>query len=380
MRSNQRITYNAKTNINNRAKMPNNRKRRFFKRIPNKSNNTNAFQFTQLRREIDKLSRDLKTTSLGSGPLTNINTATNSNANNPSINKKEIRHDILYDAFELYKMGKYYSFYKTPSLIIRLPVYTTLTITTVINTSTRLMWFPYAYPYINADVYRIGINSDVIPNIFSNIMVSGTTSNGFKPVSQVDIPGNYRLLCASMKITNITTNTNKGGAYTVYKTTRSEGQPVVYNSGIQYETNVPPYTTDLALMEQNYDQEPIKYLFNANQTAQVDEYNVIQGNTIFQGDNEYMGARTEPITAYNILPIGQKPILFNPQGINVKYVVHIDAINNVQTYKIQTLAIFEVSPRPGTSISAIAYKVDRTVLPDVILKAKNYFPIHSVMG
>lgn len=319
----------------------------------------------------------MKSSALGGGPLKPINSDINKNANDPNNKKtKEIRYDKLYSAISMYYMSKYYSFYKTTNMIIRLPVYTTFSFVVDPNTDpASFVWYPYFYPYFQPIRVR-ATNENLAANRLSNFILR--LNNDLYPYdpTAVTIRGNYRLITATMKVSNTTTNSNKGGSYTLYRITRSETSPIFYNDTLGLG-NEPPITAIRNMLGYIYTNEPCKYLYNANQMALANEYGVIDGNTIFQGFNEYMGERNPTATAFYVASAGSDSggigDNFNPQGLNVKYIGLIDPTTTAQTYKIECIQIFEVTPLSADSVAALAYKGDKCATPQVIAQAKNKF-------
>lgn len=372
------INNNRNTRINNFNKKRRNPRIRNNNNIQNRSNFSSG-AIISLKNELNKLKQTIKTTSLGSTAIKNVNNGNKSTANNPSTNKREIRYDRLYDAFTLYKMGKYYSFYRSPNLIVRIPIYNTWTFTLTVNYEAQILWFPYAYPYLSPD-YRVGDQDDRIPDTYSYLFVRNIPSAGsdYIKCSLSDINGTYRLLSASMRITNITTNTNKGGSYTIYRLTNNEGQPCVFNFTDGHGALNYPATINAEVCKGDYNQELIKFVYNGNQVGQIDEYNVYQGNTIFQSATEYMGSKTPNSYSNRSLPVGGNALTYNPQGLNIKYLIKIDPMSTIQVYKIQSVSIFEVCPSQSTTTASLAYKVDKIASSEVLKKAKDSFPLKII--
>lgn len=331
----------------------------------------------KLDKSIKTLTRYVKNFSLGGGPLKSISSNQKKNLNDPNNSiKKEIRYDKLYNAFELYNMGKYYSFFKTSNMILRIAIYSTHSfIIPAQAENCGFLWFPYFYPKQNT-VAKVRTNNEnkLVDNMCNFFLRIGTEITLFTPTKS-DIRGNYRLISASMKVSNTTTNSDKGGSYTIYRITRNDGQPVFYNTQLGIHTNEEPIDINLSLIGGAYNNETTKYLYNANQSALCNEYGVLDGNTIFQSYYEYMGEMTKDASAFYCLPAGggKTGAEFNPHGVNVKYIGQIDPVSKDQTYKVECVQIFEVTPLSTDSTSALAFKGDKSVTGAVIAAAKNKF-------
>lgn len=297
--------------------------------------------------------------------------------NNPNKNRKEIRYDKLYSALDMYLMGKYYSFIKTSNMIVRLTVYSTYSFSVPKDEYSAFLWFPYFYPYM-LEGLLVQHDSNSIMDRASNFVTMAGSELTFHAGNTASVKGMYRLVAATMRVSNITTNSLKGGSFTIYRTTRNEGQPIYYNSFVTPITSGAVQANG-EIMVSKYDNESVKYLYNGNQTAIINEYGVIDGNTIFQSHDEYMGSKmssvyyTNPTGTRTFAPAGGSTPEFNPNGVNVKYVAKIDPTSSEQTYKIEVFSVFEVVPNASESMSTMTFKVDKVVTNRVLEKAKNEF-------
>jgi len=365
-RNKRRIRQQNGRNFNNNVGT---RKRRTFMNINNQYN----YKFRKLEKEINTITKMIKNTSLGGGPSVNINSNNKLTTMDPSHSQKEIRYDKLYSAMDMYLMGKYYSFLKTSNMIIRTSTYSTYQFTIPQDQSCAFLFFPYFYPYIKPFV-TISDGDGLIKqaNAVSNFFT--LTGNSFVAhrTNLLTITGNYRLIACTIKVTNTTTNSQKGGSYTLYRTTRNQGQPIIFNDSVDL---IPGLVLNINqdLMTSDYNNEPVKYLYNGNQTAIANEYGIIDGNTIFQDSWEYMGCNTALESQGTYLAAGGNSDIFNPQGVNVKYIAKIDPVSTPQTYKIQVFSIFEVTPLSTDIVATLAYKGDKSATAEVVEEAKSTF-------
>jgi hypothetical protein len=338
----------------------------------NRFNNNN-----NLTKQIKELTRLVKTTSLTGGPLRSLNMDNKRHINDPN-NKitKEIRYDKLYSAFDMYTMGKYYSFFKTTNMILRLAIYSTYNLTFNANLTAGFIWYPYAYPNIP---YGTKVSTNKNADTYCDFYWGETGSTLNVTSSNLsNIPGMYRLIAASLKLSNITTNSLKGGSYTIFRTTRNEGQPCMYLYSDDFGADDGVMQVNAELLTGLYENEPVKYLYNANQIAMCNEFGVIQGNTIFQGSNEYMGSKNYNTYSAKSSPVGGSIDNFNPDGVNVKYIGRFDATTTQQSYKVQVVKVFEVTPLSTESIAATTFKGSKSVNSNVIEQAKNYFNLQVI--
>jgi hypothetical protein len=376
IRNNNNRGRRLRNRIGNNIRLNRNRRNNFNNR-KNNQNNNNKNLTNKLDKELKTLTKYVKNFSLGGGPLKSFSSKQKKNTNDPNTIKREIRYDKLYNAFEMYNMGKYYSFYKTSNMIVRLAIYSSHSFVIPTNAENcGFLWFPYFYPRQNVTGHvRTQNENKAVDNMSNFFLRIGTEITLFRP-TPTDVRGNYRLISATMKIANTTTNSDKGGSYTVYRITRNDGQPVFYNTQLGLTTTQYPIDVNLSLIGGLYNNEPVKYLYNANQSALCNEYGVLDGNNIFQSYYEYLGQMTnEATTFYTLCAGGSKGSgeEFNPQGVNVKYIAQFDPVSKDQTYKVECVQIFEVSPLSTDTISALAFKGNKSVYPSVITQAKNKF-------
>jgi hypothetical protein len=291
---------------------------------------------------------------------------------------KEIRYDRLYTALDMYNMGKYYSFYKTTNMILRIAIYSTYNLTFNANLTAGFIWYPYAYPHIPSG---FKVSSNYTPDSYCDFYwgETGSTLN-VTSSNTSNIPGMYRLIAASLKVSNITTNSLKGGSYTIFRTSRNEGQPCLYLYSDDAGSDDQVMQINAELLTGLYENEPIKCLYNANQVALCNEFGVIQGNTIFQGSDEYMGCKSQKIMTSKTNPVGGPLSGFNPQGVNVKYIGRFDATTTQQSYKLQCVKVFEVTPLSTDVIAATTFKGSKSVNASVLDQAKNYFNLQVLNG
>lgn len=372
----QFIRNNRNTNRGNNRPYPRNRNKQQINNQIQRMNNRNFYKFRRIENEINQLTKMIKKTSLGGGPSIALNTENQIKTSKDPRSNKEIRYDKLYTALEMYLMGKYYSFFKTSNMIVRLTNYSSYSVTLPPNKKCAALYYPYFYPYIpNILLQPNGVN--VVADQCSNFMFYNDTTLQCPTANKITVPGNFRLIAATMKVTNTTTNSQKGGSFTIYRLTQNPGQPIYLHAGTALVNDF--YIASItALMTANYDNEPVKFLYNGNQTALANEYGVIDGNTIFQQYDEYMGGRTEAESSSTYQTAGGDFSKFNPTGINVKYLIQFDPVTTEQTYKIQTFAIFEVVPVSTSAMATLAFKGDKCVSEAVVEEAKNSFNLKQV--
>lgn len=312
-------------------------------------------------KKIEELTQMIKKMQLGGGSMIN-----------PYYKPINITNNRAFSARELYCMGQNQSLIRTHNKVIYVNNYTSTTVS-IGNDIGYLLWFPYFYPNYNND-YMINTEQDeqyVVDKACGLLRFYRGVLRPL-PTTRIDMEGEYRLVSATMKVTNITANTNKGGCYTIYRLTNDTGTPFFYNSQ-HVNTNTSPMLDAIPpMMTANYDANPTKYLFNANEVAYADEYNIYEGNTIFQGWEEYMGMAYSHRSNYTDVSIMD----FNPHGINVKYLVKIDGIAAEQTYKIETWQLYEIIPQQTSIIAASAKLQEHVVAPHVLTSLKKKFPIY----
>lgn len=352
-------------NYNNRASRNNNR------RDYNLSNKINRLtdKISQLNVKNDRIVNDIKKENKSK------------KNNNYFKTNKEMRRDKLIPANEMMRYGNPLSFYKTPLNIVHVKIYNKYNISVPTSASaanTFIMWFPYGYPYI-------GIRRTKGYNIYSNLYTFDNESGNDKiptnlvPLASqiVNMPGQVRLLAATLKINNVTPMLQKAGTYTIFRNPINDGYPT------SFDTNDYPLSTTDGDLYNGIRNNVVnrftlqeKLTLTCNESAVANEYNVYQGNTVFQDYDEYLGNEYSALNLINqekALPIFN----FNPQGVNNKYLIDIPGQSAAQDYNVETWQIFEVSPSNEGGFGSLG-DVCRTVNRNITMQAKKYFPIHKI--
>lgn len=222
------------------------------------------------------------------------------------------------------------------------------------------MWFPYSvnfqsYPDLAITVSD-GEEGSTQPNIIAPLMrvVTNTLTSTIEGMAVYDcsscgLVGNYRLVGASFKITNLSPFNTKSGSYIIYKLNENTAYPPFYNKSLPpTKANSPDYTNVIGtLANQNHDQVMLKQSFSASDIGFIHEYNIYEGNNIFQTPNEYIGvdyiSGVEPVALWT----------GNPQGNNIKYEIDIPATSTIQSYLMETWQILEIVPDPSLNLDNI---------------------------
>lgn len=278
---------------------------------------------------------------------------------NINRSKKEPRKDLIITPMQMALESKFMSIYQTPNRITYMSVYTKFYMDSDTQLNTYIMWFPYCVPfnnYNNTSVRVDSTSSNTLATAMSNIIKivtnfnhSISTANRI-PCGVCGILGMYRLVGATMKITNLTSLMNKSGSYSVYRLTESEGYPCFYSDNVSPDySNSPNYFGEIrALCTKNHDQISIKQTYASNDICHINEFNLTQGNTIFSKADEYIGnsfsSSTDFAAKWNN----------NPDGVNIKYLVHIPSTTTANNYMFETWSVIELIPDPTTHLDSLA--------------------------
>lgn len=381
---------NINNNINNIIKRRNGNRRpmRKINKINIKTNNIEK-QVNELTDKIDRLALKKPTNYYVNGNV-----------------RKEIRCDKLYSALQMSRYANPYSFFEPTNKIIPMKVYSKHSIH-VDHDYFSLLWFPYTFPgqskqlKVNAgtqeDPNYINIPTDCCCSCFQlswneNGGISYSNSSLLFSNSN-DIFGNYRLVCSTLKIMNNTPILYKGGTASVYKLTNNDGYPILTNKGrfLQTYNAMPEFLVNsfnrwLETKRNNFDNNTIKMVFSLADDMYIDEYNVKEGNNIFQSSEEYLGRNYEIWGAESTAPfLAPMPANtarsteaeFNPTGQNIKYLINFDAPVDSQDLIVELCQIFEVIPKEDSNYANLALQQNYIATKDVIELAKNSFPIHK---
>lgn len=377
-RSNVRRRLIKRTNKDSKQRIRQIRlRKRFVRRRPNRKNlyakKRDKYENKKLQNEIKELTTTMAKMNLGGGPIKNPR---------KSLIKKEIRNDRVYSAMSLYLRNQNMSLYDSNQKVVYFNNYNAYTCS-VANNNFYMLWYPYFYPCTDPTRMRMTYDStNVGINACSNLLYGyGENITTLYECNQIKVYGMQRLVCATMKISNITPNTNKGGAYTIYRLTNNFGTPLIYNNSVAFDTKVD--TQDISsnndIINGKYSNSSVKYLFGGNEIGIIDEYNVTQGNTMFCNWQEYLGNRitdrgSDFLEIHNSVGGWAEK---NAIGVNIKYLIHFDPITVNQTYKIETWSLFEVVPPQDSFLASTATLPAHIATKSVIDDIKMRFPIHK---
>lgn len=351
-------------------------RKKFIRRKPRNQNKQNEIknkvENNKISNEIKDLTKMMSNMNLGGGAVKNTNKA---------LIKKEVRNDRIYSAMSLYLRNQTMSLFETNQKIMYFNSYSTYTVATG-SDPTHILWFPYFYPCVDPTKMKIQYDDvDVGIDCSSNFIYKyGDQNAKYFVANPINVEGMQRLVCTTMKITNITPNTNKGGAYTVYRLTDNKGTPLIFSSQLAYDEFLDTHdvSNNDEVMLGNHDNCSTKYLFGGNEVGIIDEYNVCEGNTIFGSWTEYLGNELEDWNSGFVLHCSSMGwSKQNPQGINIKYLINIEGMLLTQTYKFETWSLFEVIPPQDSILASTATLQTHIATKKVIDQIKAKFPIHK---
>lgn len=351
--------------------------RRYINRNNFNFNNRNNKMLQNMNNQINKL-----TNKISKMRIEDNNQKQKAKNKIPNVIKtnKEIRTDKLLSAKDAMKYMKPYSFYRSVNPILYVKIYNKATLPFGYNS--WLLWFPYYYPTIYSDTLITTQDSIVPADAVSSLISFRTDINNaiLNPIVDTitKVTGVFRLVSATLKVTNITPLIDMGGSISAYRDVSNELFPLLYT------TQEPPdatseYLGDLRayLNGRSLETLPTKLVSDFSQSLEIDEFNVSQGNTIMQSTREYIGidmTADRNQSVYNFF----QPKTINPQGTNIKYLLNIipPNVNKPQTLLFERWIIFEVEPDLDSTLGTLADKDNKIATQAVINEAKQFFPIH----
>lgn len=357
---NRRNLNNNKNNINNKLK--------------NNINNNINNKLIKTNSKIDKLSDDLSKLSLSLFPKTT----------NIYRKLKEPRIDKYITPMEMGLSHRFTSLFKTGNRIRYVSLYNRFEIDNSMLPGfvAKYMWFPYSvnfqsYPDLSITVSDAQEGSRP-PDMISPLMRITTNSltrtiEGMTVYNcaSCGLVGNYRLVGATLKITNLSPFNTKAGSYIIYKLNENTAYPPFYAKAlVPAKPNSPKYTEIIGtLANLNHDQVMLKQSFSASDVGYINEYNIYEGNNIFQTPNEYIGADytngDEPVATWS----------GNPQGNNIKYEIDISPTTTLQSYLIETWQILEIVPDPSLNLDNTTDFQTHIFNEDVLDEIRRKMPI-----
>jgi hypothetical protein len=308
--------------------------------------------------KVDKLGDAISKLSLDLNPkVTNLNRS-----------KKEPRIDKLTLPMNMGLTSRYVSLVPTPNRIVYCSVYTRVDLITSSANPTSLVFFPYCVNFQNFKNISIASNNgtdiaSLCDRTTPMILIRGAAS-----VSSLELPaastqcgltGNYRLVGATLKITNTSPYVSREGTYMVYRIVDDTFLPWFYSTA-----HPPAYfhnrVNDFAkLLNKNYDQVKVKQAFAASDVGLVNEFNVYEGNTNFQSPCEYIGCRYESDSSSTC-------VAPNPVGTNATYLVKIPSTVQENSYLIESWQVLEIIPDPSLNLDNLAQMQSHVVTEEVL--------------
>lgn len=408
--------YQRSNNNNNRRyrqfNLPQQRSNNFNRRIRNINNNNTRRRYrnnwfnnmrirqVQLQPRLQPqlnfipnfVARQIRNQPTNNQILRSINTIKNEIKNDelPKVtnvfrNKKEMRTDKLISALEMTRYHDKLSFYQTNLKVTKYAYYQKFDVTiTPANNKTKdfLLWFPYFYP----DVQTSTKISSEIPNRIVNFYQVGyypTLQNENKatltpfPTVATSLVGQARLIAATMRITPTTSQVKRAGTYTAYKVLADFPVPFIYSTAVALN---PVGMRQMlgAFLDTPFAQIIDKQLFSANDTSEINEFNVNTGNNMFAKTTEYLGQGYSGNFGTILAPTNDGDT--NPIGTNIKYLIEVPTQQDPQTYAFEAWYIYDVAPSAQSNLGGIAEPISRTFNKAVCELAAQTFPFNKVRG
>jgi hypothetical protein len=354
----RRINNAINTNLNRNAYRRRIIQRADTRRIKSNTNN--------IRRQVNELAKDMDNLTV--------------NATNLTRKKKEPRSDVLKTPMYMCLHQCYISIFPTSNKIIYIPLYTKTTLNILANKTSNLLWFPYGVSFskINTSV-TITINgSDYSINAISTSIFTDGTNFTLPTHNSITEYGNYRLVGATLKLTNVSSMLNKQGDVFIAKLNDNDSWPFAYSK------EHPPTPTNAAnlvnyynnYVSKDYTNVTIKNNFSCNEEIYINEYNTLEGNNIFSHEFEYLGDKyaNEDRNAW------AWPSERNATGNNIKYLVRFGLVANDQKYTLETWQLVEFVPSPLSTMANLGSSVNKLFSSDVVKQMNELNPLLKTSG
>lgn len=344
------------------------------RRVPNRKKRNQRFQ--RARRGITR------TAPVTQGQeITNIQFRTMKYKNN--VGKSKIL-DYLLNPYKMVLDAKYFSIFPSQMKVIRLSLYHTWKFNTAFR---RMLWWPYGVGFTNlVENYKVRISNYNVEevathktNAYSNFAwIEALDGNSYTThtVPTIGIIGKYRVIGASLKITNVSSLATKGGTVYIARDESDKGYPgYTYNDALKSVADVPDFTNDANIMyslHQPHDNVSIKRLYSCTESPIINEVNIHEGNAIFNSSDEYLQAAYIPGNV--ILPVNTERLAYPQEtttGINVKYFIELQA-NAQQSYMVESWTVLELSPDPNSSAGFMSMAQDSNVGANAYMKQVIY--------
>lgn len=313
----------------------------------------------QNNKEIEEITHRLGNLTLNTIPTTNLIVG-------------NISYDQSYTAISMYYHKRYYSILRNTPKCVLVPIYTKLTFNAITERNTYLLLYPYFCSFTNTAPMQfprvLTDGANVVPDTTTNAI--RFMDNAMYPAicGKSAITGSYRLVCATIKIMNLTSQMNKSGQYILYRLDGAEGAPCVFNSQhVPTKENAGGYFEICSnVAGANYSQLPSKNNFSALQIGFAHEFNLLPGTQVFSAQTEYVSGQFYPS---NTTTASYNQVSTN--GLNIKYLIQFEQPTQVQNYTVEMWQVFEVIPQPGGGLENLSTQQTNFIPPEEISKIRS---------
>jgi hypothetical protein len=359
--------------------------------IPNKNINKNRVN-TRRNRVINKYNNYPPRFSGNKGNafvktvMTNLKNINKNKKANNKTNRTRNRSNIIDCILNPYKMcltNRYFAIFPTQMKVVKLGFYYNYTVN--FKNGDRLLWYPYGVGF--QQVYNENnALKDGTANCFSNLF--GIDMNDLNSVqayctTPCSIHGKYRLIGATLKLTNTTALTSKGGNVFVARMDDDRGAPVymhranaattekIINPNSEGTSPVIPQIFEA--LNDLYNNATIKNNAPGTATIYINEVNNKLGNDIFSSYNEYNSAN------YTFAQNQYQSNIHGGNGIgnNVKFYIRYSN-NSPQTYLIEMWQVVEVAPGPTASYGGLGQDSIKGASKKIMEIINNSHPIKII--
>jgi len=284
----------------------------------------------------------------------NNNRNSNRYRNYKAVNKNKRIVDLILNPYKMALSNEFYSIFPSQSKVIKFSIYANYNI--LPDNDDKLMWFPYGIGFRSTmEHLRVHETQDssftITSTRYFNIIHKHGVNMELLPAPLSEFKGKYRIIGATLKITNTTPLNARGGTFFIANNLLDNpipGYSVVERININQDIGGTDTNYDAAF-EMDYNNVPVKANFSGIDVVVINEINNKNGNNIFSSSDEFLSSRYNEESDAMISNLDNS----GATGINSKYIVKFSC-NDTQSYLLETWTIVELSPDPGTGVQSLA--------------------------
>lgn len=248
--------------------------------------------------------------------------------------------------------NEYYSIFPSDLKVIKLSLYNNVAVP--LSDKDMLVWFPYGVGFDKFISEGYQVANEVVKYYSCLYKLTDVDQKiTLIPTNTCSIPGKYRIIGASLKLTNVTNVTNKGGNVFINRLDDDNASPIYFGDSAKTTPFALTTATDWEktlkeLLDTPGVNSSIKQNVSGTSTVVINEVNNKKGNDIFSSFNEYNSTAYKTGSSAKFLDVSYDRGL----GHNIKYKMQATNLTT-QRYLVEMWQILEVAPLQGSTSASL---------------------------